>query len=92
MFSLILINILYFIRRTPHPSLVLFIIINISFISYKKGKKKKKKKKKKGTEEERLTCVKAFNLMPSITNYPLSTQIEVLIYLKGEKYGLPRTQ
>ena len=62
-----------------------------SFISYKKGKKKKKKKKK-GTEEERLTCVKAFNLMPSITNYPLSTQIEVPIYLKGEKYGLPRTQ
>ena len=34
--SLILISILYFVGRNFHPSLVLSIIINISFVFYKK--------------------------------------------------------
>ena len=38
-FSLIVISNLYFVRRTSHPSLVLFIIIDISFVLIKKKKK-----------------------------------------------------
>ena len=38
-FSLIVISNLYFVRRTSHPSLVLFIIIDISFVSDLKKKK-----------------------------------------------------